>query len=59
VMTWGSMTPGHFYAPGLSGSQGVLAPCLLGGRMLAGQRLVGNELIGLDQPFGILPNGVT
>jgi hypothetical protein len=29
---------------------GVLAPCLLGGRMLAGGRLVKNGPIGLDQP---------
>jgi hypothetical protein len=33
----------------------VLAPCLLGGRMLAGGRLVKNGLIGLDQSSESLP----
>ena len=54
-MTWGFVTPGHFFAPGLSGFPGVLAPRLLGGRMLAGGWRVKNGPIGLDQKAEALP----
>lgn len=37
VMIWGFINPGSsFYAPVYPGFLAVLAPCLLGGRMLAG-----------------------
>ena len=54
-MTWGFSTPGHFMRPFCPGFPGVLAPCLLGGRMLAGGLLVKNGLIGLDQSSESLP----